>query len=138
MAIQNNLRYLLAVIKRGVLNNQAFVVVPQINLKHGEVLVCLHDLGFIQSFELRGSNAVIYLKQTHFQSWGKPLTTIFYLTAKTRLKPKKYSVHYKELNKVQELSGEAISYMLNTDRGILTGRAAAQLKIGGRPLLKIV
>jgi ribosomal protein S8 len=133
----NSLRYLLAVIKRSMKNNQKLVLVLKSNIEYRNILKLLGFYGFIQSFEEKEKYILVRLKQLYLQSRGRAVGPFINIDTVEKIN-KRHVMSYVEMQKIQKQKGAAFLYVFSTSSGIVPSQNSIKSGHGGIPLFKIV
>lgn len=101
------------------------------------ILNMLLSEGYILSYKVYKDFIHIRFKNNGGIKNTRVFNSFTSINKSNRIKQKNNTISLKDLIKLQKREGNITSYLLNTDRGLLTSQEAINKRIGGKVLLKI-
>lgn len=94
--------------------------------------------GYILSYKVYKDFIYIRFKNNGGIKNTRVFNSFININKSIRIKQKNNTISLKDLIKLQKREGNVTSYLLNTDKGLLTSQEAINKRIGGKILLKII
>lgn len=136
MSINDPIADMLTRIRNGVMSNQTLVAIPNSKMKV-EIARILKEEGFIEDYEIsEGTKPSESMLRVRLKYIGERREKRPVITGLTRVSRPGRRVYSPKKDIPWVLSGMGISIM-TTPRGIMTGRKARKMGVGGEVLCKV-
>ncbi|HHY87715.1 MAG TPA: 30S ribosomal protein S8 [Chloroflexi bacterium] len=136
MSVNDPIADMLTRIRNGVISGQAMVAMPSSKIKV-EIARILKEEGFIEDYEVvEGEKAFQKILRVRLKYVGERRERRPVLTGLERVSRPGRRVYTKKQDIPWVLSGMGIA-ILSTPKGVMTGKRARQLNLGGEILCKV-